>query len=150
MFGKWQSKEQIKAAKIKKKERKNLIFELQQNSIVHKLREDLELSKSRADHFEREFFDLKKSHEVLNDCYRTIADADQQLKAELYELTKEMREANEKNIKLIELVSKQDIEITRLLIPMSSEKPSSEPVQDLHELTTKEVNDQVNEFLKSK
>ncbi|GEM_PF-6805654 len=148
LFGKFLSAEEIKTAHDKKKARKKLIFELTQDSIVHKLREDLELSKSRADHFEREFFDLKKSHEVLNDCYKTIAEADQQLKAELYELTLAIKVKDEtisdftKGIEnAISKIAKLTEENEALRIRIKELEP---------ELTTEEVNDQINQILTKK
>lgn len=96
MFPKFLSAEQVKAAedkaKAEKKKRKALkkeVRRLSSDSVITKLREDLELSNQRAFHFEREFFNLQKSHETLTDCYQTINEADQQLKADYYDLTKE-------------------------------------------------------------
>lgn len=92
MFFKLLNAQELKDHKEKTKKLKKQVFELTQNSIVVKLREDLELSNSRAEHFEQEYFNLKKSHETLTDCYRTISEADQQLKADLYDLTKQVRD----------------------------------------------------------
>lgn len=148
MFFKLLNAEEIKAAEDKTKaEKKKLkkyklqVFELSQNSIVTKLREDLELSNKRAQHFEREFFNLQKSHETLTDCYHTITEADQQLKADLYGLTKVIQQKDESISEFTKLVEKQADEIVNQMV-------KKEPYKC--KLTTEEVNDQINELLKLK
>lgn len=144
LFGKFLSAEEIKSAKDKKKARKKQIFELTQNSIVAKLREDVERLTARATHFENEWFELKKTNEILTGQLQTITGADQELKAELYEIGKE-KDAEIEAIRLdrdklefqvndfhdenIALKSK----LTTLLNPCS-------------ELSSEEVNDQINDF----
>ncbi len=137
MFGKWFNEEELKSAKEKKKALKKRIRELSQSEIMRKLQADLELSQARAQHFENEYFMLKKSHEVLNDSYQTIFGADQQLQSELYELTKVIKAKDENIVELTSLIEKQADEIVNLLAEKS-------------ELTTEEVNDQINELLKPK
>lgn len=108
MFGKWKSEEDLKAEKAKKKARKDLIFELTQNSIVHKLREDVERITARANHFENEWFILKKTNEVLTGQLQTIAGADQELKAEMYEMTKAINFKNQEITSLNFIISEKD------------------------------------------
>lgn len=125
LFGKWFNGEELKSAKEKKKALKKRIRELSQSEIMRKLQTDLELSQARAQHFENEYFMLRKSHEMLNDSYQTIFGADQQLQAELYEMTK--------------IIKMRDEEIDRLKSAISDLLP---------DLNTDEINDQINELLK--
>lgn len=125
LFGKWFNEEELKSAKEKKKALKKRIRELSQSEIMRKLQTDLELSQARAQHFENEYFMLRKSHEMLNDSYQTIFGADQQLQAELYEMTK--------------IIKMRDEEIDRLKSAISDLLP---------DLNTDEINDQINELLK--
>lgn len=152
IFGKFLSAEEIKAAKQKKKERKDLIFELTQNSIVHKLREDVELLTARANHWESEWFNLKKTHEILTGQLQTIAGADQELKAEMYEMTKVISFKDETISEYERLTEKSIDKIAELTEENESLKfkvlQYSTIITD--ELTTDETNDQINELLKSK
>lgn len=125
IWGKWFNEEELKSAKEKKKALKKRIRELSQSEIMRKLQADLELSQARAQHFENEYFMLRKSHEVLNDSYQTIFGADQQLQSELYELTKAIK-AKEEEINRLKSIT--------LDLPI-------DPDFD-------EVNDQINELLK--
>jgi chromosome segregation ATPase len=137
LFGKWLSEEQIKEAKAKKKELKKQVFELSQNSIVHKLREDIERLTARATHFENEWFELKKTNEVLTGQIQALAGADKELKAKEAEIEAMKWEfANEADdygmeIKnLTEQVEKLTDEITNLLADVQVQ-----PVQDGPDLT---------------
>lgn len=145
MFPKFLSAEQVKAAedkakadKKKRKELKKKVFELSQNPIVAKLREDLELSNSRAEHFEREYFNLKRS---------LIFQADQELRSELYEMERQLKQ-KDAEIKIycdqtVELLQQNET-LRSQIMGTSGEKKL--PKVDICELTTDEVNDQVNEL----
>lgn len=150
MFFKLLNAEQVKAAEDKtkadKKKRKVLkkeVRRLSSDSVITKLREDLELSKQRAQHFEKEYFDLKRS---------LIFQADQELRSELYEIERQLKVKDDEIEKYsyeYGCLSSQFQELNKVNEELKSKVLQySTIITD--ELTADEVNDQVNQLLKEK
>jgi len=149
LFGKFLSAEEIKYAKEKKKARKKQIFELTQNSIIAKLREDVERLTARATHFENEWFELKKTNEILSGQLQTITGADQELKAEMYEMTKsiQQKDAEIEEMKWNNANENDDLGMQIKNLIEEVEKLRAETEIDISQLSSEEVNDQINELI---
>lgn len=150
MFGKWLNEEELKSAKEKKKALKKRIRELSQSEIMRKLQSDLELSQARAQHFENEYFDLKRS---------LIFQADQKLRSELYEIEQRLKQKDENIAEFTSLIEKQADEITSMLVENCELKSKVDDLEliknsytgycsSVEGISFDEANDQINKLLK--